>query len=577
MATLQDYLGITKLRDAWPKWKANVIAINNQVINHVAGSADKHSAQEITYTGDFAGKTEVKAALDQAKTEIDTIVVNASIDPEVAFARDSAVKSKVFGSLDDRLEEDEQDLVSYKADNVQQSLNPLTYDTINEAIIDANTTKTKLVCNKIILTANTSFRGVELDVTEIDINGFDLELGGISNTNGIAVFSTSPKQSIQRIIDAEGTGNVYIRSAMGQHIYIGFYNADVKLRMNETLTAIAYNTFTFESVKSVSINNDDDVPAIPSKTLWCNENIFNLNQCNHFSFDGTFPHDMNRIYGGTFEGNSTLDFNVGYNNIFYNMRFEGKSVGDPTRGTIVVTFSDKTISNIVYKDLSGSPIDIIDNGLRNQVITTNINNSRLLNNYSIKVDTFNGTYMNGFKNIELTTDTLGLKPTSYVNTTMMFESEFFDNPKDLSVTLNVTRKQGNGLYMKYRVYDEDFVDVSDNWKSGGAVDTKSFYTCNTNESKLTALDMDGRYTPPLSTIYNDVSPDTLIFNDVYFIKPTTHWMSYKPYITEVIKEIKYVKFFIFPQGTWDDTAEFYDMRISFYDIAGNYRVRYFTN
>ena len=116
MATLQDYLGITALRDAWPKWKANVIAVNNQVIDHVAGSADKHSAQDITYTGDFTGKTDVKAALDQAKTEIDTIVVNASIDPEVAFARDSAVKIKVFGSLDARLEDDEQDFESYKAD-----------------------------------------------------------------------------------------------------------------------------------------------------------------------------------------------------------------------------------------------------------------------------------------------------------------------------------------------------------------------------------------------------------------------------------------------------------------------------
>ena len=117
MATLQDYLGITKLRDAWPKWKANVITVNNQVINHVAGTADKHAAQDITYTGDFVGKTEVKAAIDQAKTEIDTIVVNASVDPEVALARDSTVKGETFDTLDARLEESEQDLVSYKADN----------------------------------------------------------------------------------------------------------------------------------------------------------------------------------------------------------------------------------------------------------------------------------------------------------------------------------------------------------------------------------------------------------------------------------------------------------------------------
>ena len=137
MASLLDFTGITKLRDAWPKWKANIIAVNNQVINHVAGTADKHSAQDITYTGDFVGKTEVKAALDQAKTEIDTIVVNASIDPEVAFARDSAVKSKVFGSLDARLEEDEQDLVSYKADNatVIHASPVLTTTEINDLLV----------------------------------------------------------------------------------------------------------------------------------------------------------------------------------------------------------------------------------------------------------------------------------------------------------------------------------------------------------------------------------------------------------------------------------------------------------
>ena len=140
MATLQDYLGITALRDAWPKWKANVIAINNQVINHVAGSADKHSAQDITYTGAFVGKTEVKAALDQAKTEIDTIVVNASVDPEVALARDSTVKGETFDTLDARLEESEQDFESYKADNANiefygaHSITDVGYETFDSTL-----------------------------------------------------------------------------------------------------------------------------------------------------------------------------------------------------------------------------------------------------------------------------------------------------------------------------------------------------------------------------------------------------------------------------------------------------------
>lgn len=136
MATLQDYLGITKLRDAWPKWKANIVAINNQVINHVAGTADKHAAQDITYSGSFTSKTDVKAALDQAKTEIDLIVVSASIDPEVAFARESLVKSKTFATIDARFEESEQDLVSYKAESATQlSLNTATLVTHTSQIV----------------------------------------------------------------------------------------------------------------------------------------------------------------------------------------------------------------------------------------------------------------------------------------------------------------------------------------------------------------------------------------------------------------------------------------------------------
>ena len=78
--------GLMKLRDAWPKINTNFANI---------------------------------------KAEIDTIVVNASVDPEVALARDSAVKSKVFGSLDARLEESEQDRVTDKADNTTYKTNQL--------------------------------------------------------------------------------------------------------------------------------------------------------------------------------------------------------------------------------------------------------------------------------------------------------------------------------------------------------------------------------------------------------------------------------------------------------------------
>lgn len=83
---------------------------DNRMQLHVDGNAEQHGAQSVTYSGAFTSKTDVKAALDQAKAEIDTIVVNASIDPEVALARISSAKDKIFATLSARLEESETEL-----------------------------------------------------------------------------------------------------------------------------------------------------------------------------------------------------------------------------------------------------------------------------------------------------------------------------------------------------------------------------------------------------------------------------------------------------------------------------------
>jgi lysophospholipase L1-like esterase len=77
MATLLDYLGTTKLRDAWPKIKANIIAINNQLIAHIAGSADKHAAEHVTYSGEATGDN-VKDAIDDVKTDLTNLSFTGS-------------------------------------------------------------------------------------------------------------------------------------------------------------------------------------------------------------------------------------------------------------------------------------------------------------------------------------------------------------------------------------------------------------------------------------------------------------------------------------------------------------------
>ena len=218
MATLLDYVGITKLRDAWPKWKANIIAVNNQVIAHVAGTADKHAAQDITYTGDFAGKTEVKAALDQAKTEIDTIVVNASIDPEVAFARDSAVKSKVFGSLDDRLEESEQDRVTDKAETAAE-LGKISIGKSN-GIDDTSMINASLSTNNYVrgLPGATYLISAPLIIgpnTTIDMTGCNINwITGVTGNNLLRNVSNTPERTISDAAIITGSTTLTSTTAM---------------------------------------------------------------------------------------------------------------------------------------------------------------------------------------------------------------------------------------------------------------------------------------------------------------------------------------------------------------------------
>ena len=83
MSIIIDILtGTMKLRDAWPKINSNFTGI---------------------------------------KTEVDAIVTG-SANAEVGQAHVSTVKSKTFTTLDDRLEEDEQDLVTYKAETTTELL-----------------------------------------------------------------------------------------------------------------------------------------------------------------------------------------------------------------------------------------------------------------------------------------------------------------------------------------------------------------------------------------------------------------------------------------------------------------------
>ena len=58
MATLTSYAGTDTLKTAWPIWKQNTINVNTQLVNHVAGTADKHTA--ISDSNTSTGVTNIK-------------------------------------------------------------------------------------------------------------------------------------------------------------------------------------------------------------------------------------------------------------------------------------------------------------------------------------------------------------------------------------------------------------------------------------------------------------------------------------------------------------------------------------
>jgi lysophospholipase L1-like esterase len=79
-----NYTGLTKLRDWWGRVKTNFSNINTQLVNHVAGTADQHTASKIDNDTVAAGDN-LKQVIDNLSitgSEHDAFVTGALIDTE---------------------------------------------------------------------------------------------------------------------------------------------------------------------------------------------------------------------------------------------------------------------------------------------------------------------------------------------------------------------------------------------------------------------------------------------------------------------------------------------------------------
>ncbi|MFM5086297.1 phage tail-collar fiber domain-containing protein [Aeromonas media] len=221
------------------------------------------------------------------------------------------------------------------------------------------------------LTGTVDFRGLVVNGGQssiwVDHDGIGVVLGGRADKG------SNPDQNINTVERApeRSAANPTIRvtGSKGQRIYVKYTNwlqiwAEKILPEAQSADdpdrSSAYSSFYINWANKLTL----DAPA--SSGGWINENDIYLNRCYEFKIQGSpsFRHNHNRIWGGTFEGESSITINRGADNKLYNMRFE--------RGPTTISFGELSERNVIINTWGGSEFGgWPDNPLVNGTITDN--------------------------------------------------------------------------------------------------------------------------------------------------------------------------------------------------------------
>jgi hypothetical protein len=174
-----------------------------------------------------------------------------------------------------------------------------------------------------LVTSTVNLRSKTVYAVDAHISGdtedIVLLLGGNSTS------ANNPVQNIRNVTRVSGTTTnpvVRILGAKNQWItvkrcaYIQLY-ADTD---NATTTSCGYSSFWFNFVTKLEFNTNPSPSG--STTQWINENTFYLNRIAELFIDGTYNHNNNKFFDGSFEG-GTITFNVGASNLVRDIRAEG--------------------------------------------------------------------------------------------------------------------------------------------------------------------------------------------------------------------------------------------------------------
>jgi len=229
-----------------------------------------------------------------------------------------------------------------------------------------STAKTYLISG-----SDVNLRNVSFDFSESSVSmsgGYKLLIGGTATS---ADNKTQRLGFVTRSGGATSTPTVRVMGAKNQEIHIRVVDflqlyADTSTGNSGSDYSIAYSTFFINKADKIELTNNAATPN--SATQWINENSFFLKRIISLYINGTYSHNNNVFYTGTFEGASVININDGNNNTFHDIRFEG---------TPSVTFGSGAWGNKIYQSWSSNPhadmeyeckeVTIIDNGEGNFV------------------------------------------------------------------------------------------------------------------------------------------------------------------------------------------------------------------
>lgn len=421
------------------------------------------------------------------------------------------------------------------------------FSTIKEAIDYCRDNRVKLLVGDLLLTENTSFLGVYLELAgNLYLNGFDVEFGGGGvQTTEVSQMGYDLPQFINSIIRKTGTESVYVRGCQGIRLTINYCLPIIKFRLNNTYPYIAYSEFNLKTVGGIDIDNDPG--ANTGELLWFNENVLNLMRCGSFRMDGSYSHNNNRIYGGCFEGvGQLITFNRGHKNTLYDMRFEV-----PSGSTGTIYMGEETQENVLFT--SYRTPNIYNYGL--QITDLGLKNSVRDNLFATAHKVYSGLCSNlaidGHFRCASTVDNFIVPSNVAQDRTdrkkILFESDYFSNPLGLCFVAEVDIKTGNGIRAGYNVYDADFNLITD-------LPIVSFYH------------LDGVYKDSGGIGYSVVRNDSWEYADVVNGLKLVQFLPQANFTTsDPSRRVKYVKFFLYT--TTDVTNVFGKIAVNIYDTT----------